>query len=218
MNFLIDPKEYLNDPRVRSLNFEQEGILLRLICYKMMDQEIPDHKEVKAIADVFFKDGKIDCKWIRSIRGSGLKSGKRNQQPKDQSEKKLISELVDYKSDSSLSIVKAFWDLFVSVRTVNGKFNNKSLKEAKVGDWLDHLDKMIRIDNRSLDDIRKVYHYMKTEKRMFWATTISSMAAVREKFDKITDSANREIPKKSEEVKRSGNLNDLLNKDYGKVY
>lgn len=216
--FFVDPHEYLNDPRVRALNFEQEGILLRIICYTILGQEIPDLKEVKDVAGIFLKDGKLDCKWIKSTKGSGLRSVKRNQQPKDQSKKKLISELVDYKSDSNLSIVKAFWDLFVSVRTVNGVFNNKSLKEARVGDWLNHLDKMIRIDNRSLDDIRKVYHYMKNEKRMFWATTISSMAAVRDKFDKITDSANREIPKKSEEPKRSGNLTELLNKDYGKVY
>lgn len=230
-DFVIDPEAFFEDPKIKELTIEEEGLLFHLICYYRKNKSLPNIDSVKfdttRVLVGFFKNGKLlEQRWIRKLKSSGSRS---KEGAGEESEKKSLIEnlrkerIIDLSiegttSDSPLRIVKAFWSLFAESRKVGGELKNKTLREAKVGDWLCGLDLMMRVDGRTKEDIQKVYLYLKNEKGdRFWMKTISSMGGLRKHFDQIFDKIHTKV-EKPEPVKSQGNLNDLIKKDYGKVF
>lgn len=62
--------------------------------------------------------------------------------------------------------------------------NNPDVKIPKDLDrWAVEIDRMIRLDRRNVDDIRKVIHFSQTDP--FWQSNILSTKKLREKFDTL---------------------------------
>ena len=61
--------------------------------------------------------------------------------------------------------------------------NNQKAKEPNMQTWAKVFDLIIRVDNRSVDDIRKVMTW--SQKDGFWQGNILSPSALRKQFDKL---------------------------------
>jgi len=66
---------------------------------------------------------------------------------------------------------------------LNIKKNNPSIKEPNIQTWASHIDKMIRLDNRSLEDIKLVIDF--ATKDTFWQANILSTEKLRKQFDQL---------------------------------
>lgn len=63
------------------------------------------------------------------------------------------------------------------------KINNPNVKEPNFQTWAKHIDLMIRIDKRSVEDIRSVMIFCQNDN--FWKANILSTSKLREKFDQL---------------------------------
>ncbi|WAW14767.1 hypothetical protein [Peptostreptococcus equinus] len=61
--------------------------------------------------------------------------------------------------------------------------HNPKFKEPNMDNWCGHVDKMIRIDKRSVEEIEKVIRW--SQGNDFWYKNILSTAKLREKFDQL---------------------------------
>jgi hypothetical protein len=59
--------------------------------------------------------------------------------------------------------------------------NNPKVKEPCFQSWAKHIDLMIRIDGKSVEDIREVIDWCQNDS--FWLSNILSTKKLREKFD-----------------------------------
>lgn len=75
--------------------------------------------------------------------------------------------------------------------------NNPKVKEPNFQVWAKHIDAMIRIDGRQIEDIEKVIDWCQQDS--FWKCNILSTAKLREKFDQL---AIKAIPAKSKNKTR----------------
>lgn len=66
--------------------------------------------------------------------------------------------------------------------------NNPKHKEPNLQSWAKDVDKMIRIDKRSVDDIKNLIDWV--QKDFFWKANVLSPAKLREKFDQLTAKKN----------------------------
>jgi hypothetical protein len=104
----------------------------------------------------------------------------------------------------------------------NEKFNHKVLLKAKISSWKEDLDKIMRIDKRSKEDLLTIYNFLKSGDDRFWANTIYSLGGIRDSFDTIQDSISREKVKKANASKNKkeeenpsvfkGNINKIYKK------
>jgi len=78
--------------------------------------------------------------------------------------------------------------------------NNESFKKPNIQSWASHVDKMIRLDKRSLDDIRFVIDFSTSD--TFWKSNILSTGKLRDKFDQLMMQAKQ--PKKQSQQKYEG--------------
>jgi len=62
--------------------------------------------------------------------------------------------------------------------------NNPKAKKPNLQTWAGHIDLMIRIDKRSVEDIRSVIQWC--QKDSFWQANILSTKKLREKYDQLT--------------------------------
>lgn len=83
--------------------------------------------------------------------------------------------------------------LFEKILSVNP--THKKLNTQK---WAREIDRMIRIDHRSPEDIRRVIEWCQSDP--FWQSNILSTAKLREKFDQLTVKMGAEKGKKAETV------------------
>lgn len=63
------------------------------------------------------------------------------------------------------------------------KKNNPKFKEPNLDNWCGHVDKMIRLDKRSVDDIEVVIRWCQEDN--FWHKNILSTDKLRKQFDKL---------------------------------
>lgn len=63
------------------------------------------------------------------------------------------------------------------------KKNNPKFKEPNLDNWCGHVDKMIRLDKRSIDDIEAVIRWCQEDN--FWHKNILSTDKLRKQFDKL---------------------------------
>jgi hypothetical protein len=110
-------------------------------------------------------------------------------QVQEVTESDLIIKFVD-KPESTLEekIIKKFHDLFCKFRTKPGKlFKNKTLSKSKMSAWKLDLDRIMRIDGYSREDLLEVYRFLNKGNDPFWRNTIYSLAAIRQYWDQIQD-------------------------------
>jgi len=131
---------------------------------------------------------------------------------KKETDKKFKIVDLQLSKDSSLEekIIKKFHNLFCDIRK-NGDFElkNKTLLGQTVDSWKVDLDKIMRIDKRTKEDLWKVYKFLKEGQDDFWRNTISSLSGIRKHWDKIQDKIRLEqrYADKSKEIakKDTGN-------------
>jgi len=71
------------------------------------------------------------------------------------------------------------------------KNNNENFKQPNMQSWATHVDKMIRIDNRSLNDIRLVIDFATSD--TFWQGNILSTDKLRKQFDQLMIKAKQPV-------------------------
>ena len=82
----------------------------------------------------------------------------------------------NYTSDSNeIRLSKLLLNL---IRSRNPKFKNPDLRS-----WAKHIDRAIRLDNRSPDDLQEVIKWCQADQ--FWQNNILSTQKLREKFDQL---------------------------------
>jgi hypothetical protein len=101
---------------------------------------------------------------------------------------KIVNLKIDQNSSQEDKIIKSFHELFCEVRK-NGDFEikNKTLLGQKVVSWREDLEKIMRIDKKSKEDLLEVYKFLKTGRDDFWRNTVSSLSGIRRNWDKIQD-------------------------------
>ncbi len=70
-------------------------------------------------------------------------------------------------------------------------------KEPDLQKWAIHIDRMIRLDNRKVDDIEKVIAWCQANE--FWKNNILSTSKLREKFGQLKLKMDHENPKRFDE-------------------
>ncbi len=136
-------------------------------------------------------------------------------------------KIIDYvESESSTleeKIIKKYHSLFCNLRTEPGKkCTHKTLISQKMGSWKKDLDKIMRIDKRTREDLVEVYLFLKDGKDDFWRSTISSLSGLRKHYDAILDKKKLEsknAAKSIESAKKEedstvfkGNINRITKK------
>lgn len=61
--------------------------------------------------------------------------------------------------------------------------NNPEAKKPNLQSWCKHIDYMIRLDNRSVDNIKKVIEFCQNDS--FWKSNILSTSKLRDKYDQL---------------------------------
>jgi hypothetical protein len=61
--------------------------------------------------------------------------------------------------------------------------NNPEAKKPNFQSWCKHIDYMIRLDNRSVDNIKKVIEFSQNDS--FWKSNILSTSKLRDKYDQL---------------------------------
>lgn len=84
------------------------------------------------------------------------------------------------------------------------KKNNPKFKEPNLDNWCGHVDKMLRIDKRSVDDIEAVIRWCQQDD--FWHKNILSTDKLRKQFDKLY--MNMPKDKKVIPFKKDGDKDD----------
>lgn len=86
---------------------------------------------------------------------------------------------------------------------------NPNHKKPDLQKWASHIDKMIRLDNRSVEEIRKVIDWCQRE-GCFWQNVILGTNKLREKFDQL------KLQMEVDNAKHEGNskFTKLSEKDY----
>jgi hypothetical protein len=69
------------------------------------------------------------------------------------------------------------------------KKNNPNAKEPNIQTWAKHIDLMLRLDGRSLEQIEDIIRFSQIDS--FWQVNILSAAKVREKFDQLWMKRNK---------------------------
>lgn len=117
-------------------------------------------------------------------------------------DKELLSEnkfsddnplLIDlHKSNLALTpeqnITKAFFDLFRNNRIEQGVTSLVQYDKTKLKSWTIHIDRMMRIDGITIQDLQQVYVWLKSEKfknALFWRTVIFSTEKLRQQMPKL---------------------------------
>jgi hypothetical protein len=138
---------------------------------------------------------------------NNISSPSQVQEVKD-SDLKIIDLRCTVDSPRELIIIKNFHSLFCKLRTKPGQpFTHKVLRKAKVSGWKKDLDAIMRIDQRSVDQIRDILEFLKNGKDDFWRQTIDSLSGLRNNYDKIVDKMEAEkllTVKKTEEKTKEG--------------
>jgi len=83
--------------------------------------------------------------------------------------------------------------------------NNENFKKPNIQSWASHVDKMIRLDKRSIDDITSIIDFATADD--FWKSNILSTAKLRDKFDTLF------IQSKKMPVKQKPKSNNFTNYD-----
>ena len=74
------------------------------------------------------------------------------------------------------------------------KNNNPSVRKPNLQNWCTHIDRMIRLDNREPNEIKKVIEW--SQKDSFWMTNILSTSKLRDKYDQLYMNMNKKETKK----------------------
>jgi len=98
---------------------------------------------------------------------------KNNNNIKNKKKKDSLSEKKF--SDEAIEVILSK-ELFTHMRN-----NNPKVKEPCFQSWAKHIDLMIRIDGKSVEDIREVIDWCQNDS--FWLSNILSTKKLREKFD-----------------------------------
>jgi hypothetical protein len=117
-------------------------------------------------------------------------------------------------------IIKNFHILFCQARTIPGqKFNHKTLMSQKMSSWMKDLEKIMKTDKRTKENLSDIYKFLKEEPEGFWVNTISSLNGLRKNYDTISDKMyhkNKIVAKidtGNENTKVfKGNINNVLNR------
>lgn len=72
---------------------------------------------------------------------------------------------------------------------------NQEIKKPNLQTWADDVRKMIEIDNRTEEQVKRMIHW--SQKNDFWSTNILSAKKLREKYDTMAAQANRDFKKSS---------------------
>jgi phage replication O-like protein O len=86
--------------------------------------------------------------------------------------------------------------------------NNPKCKTPNIQKWAEHIDKLIRIDGQSIEDISRVIIWCQEDN--FWKSNILSPEKLRKKFDQLfmKSKSNTETP----DEKRRRESNEFINK------
>lgn len=86
------------------------------------------------------------------------------------------------------------------------KASNENYKEPNLQTWAGHIDKMIRLDKRSIDNIKSVIDWCQQDS--FWSTNILSTKKLREKYDQLFMKMNQK--KTSRELSNEDKIKQSL--------
>ncbi len=79
--------------------------------------------------------------------------------------------------------------------------NNPKAKKPNIQAWAKHIDYMLRLDKRSVEEIKQVIHW--SQQDHFWLVNILSTGKLREKFDKLWLKANSRPRPQTETEKKN---------------
>ena len=90
------------------------------------------------------------------------------------------------------------------------KGNNPKFKEPNIQQWAKEMDYILRVDKRSIEDVRKTIEWCQNDS--FWKTNVLSVVKLRNKFDMLYVKMNsvKEQPKGKE--KETVNFAELIKK------
>jgi hypothetical protein len=86
----------------------------------------------------------------------------------------------------------------------------KGMKEPNRQSWCSHIDKMLRIDKRSVIHIKAIIDWV--VKDSFWQKNILSTDKLRQKFDMLVDRSNVTVSRPTGDLERLQHLNSKRHK------
>lgn len=101
---------------------------------------------------------------------------------KDNIKRELKNKYID--TSTEVKIANYLYELILK--------NNPKAKKPNIQKWADVINKIMRIDERSEEDIRKVIKYSQSDD--FWLSVILSPTNLRKNFDKLYLKANKKAP------------------------
>lgn len=109
--------------------------------------------------------------------------------------KMLLSQIaeadLEEPTKTYFKVALSFHEMFKKIATEAGGSINQ-LSKAK-GTWIDDIRMMIEIDKISIENIRRVWHWLQTND--FWKKNIQSTANLRKQFNKLIIEVNHERTK-----------------------
>jgi phage replication O-like protein O len=85
------------------------------------------------------------------------------------------------------------------------KANNPKVKTPNLDKWAIHVDRMIRLDKRSPDEIAEVINFSQSDS--FWMSNILSTQKLREQFDQLWLKLKNQKPEESQAANRNTGFN-----------
>ena len=129
-----------------------------------------------------------------TYQGDDLENNHQINQPLTNKEPHTNIKEVKNKTFSSDSVeIRLSELLFEKILSINPTHKKLNLQK-----WAREIDRMIRIDHRSPEDIRRVIEWCQSDP--FWQSNILSTAKLREKFDQLTVKMGTEKGKKTEAI------------------
>ncbi len=102
-------------------------------------------------------------------------------QPVIKSDKKLLSKVMDTKDNTKDKYNPTSYEVRLSKLLFSlMKERNEKYKQPKLQEWAVHIDRMIRIDGHTKEEIAKVIRWSQAD--AFWCTNIRSTQKLREQF------------------------------------
>ena len=208
--------ENISDYLPKGLNREKEKQLLSIL----KTENIPTDLALQIIPAIGTKQSTkkqfcliSDCYEVTNVPTDGFVEVvyKRNK------ERRFI-KVKDIFSNSYEAIVSIyFYDLFLPYRLSNNKFLNTS----NIFTWIKSVEKLLKvgtskieINNRTKEDIKKIYLYLKDANTWWIENSIFSISGLEENYDTIYSQMTKKyVPKQKEKVKEKKSLEQSFEDD-----
>lgn len=188
-----------------SINFILKAMGLQKTQYKQVSREIKKLFDIGLLHEVSKSDDKTRVisfnknydLWTNKSSGLIRLEDKIDQREGTKKTREPLDELdpQDKQGKTNIKITFDADEIQYKLAALLRKGILENLPKAKVPDdkelnkWASVIDKMMRLDNRSTDEIKEVITF--SVKDPFWSSNILSAGSLREKFDRLTAQVNR---------------------------